>query len=657
MTQPFLTISRALADIPGLAELIGAPVVYRHRLTPASAMPDVSAVLAWGHKPSAQKAKACASRLGKPVLRLEDGFLRSVGLGKDEPPLSLVMDDLGIYYDATAPSRLERLVAEPLDDAEAVRARELIRLWRSARVSKYNHARERDYSTLSPYVLVIDQTAGDASIRLGMADAHSFRRMLEAALERYPEHQILLKVHPDVVAGYKQGHFSDLVKQGRDRVQLIAANVHGPALLERAEAVFCVTSQMGFEALLWGKPVHVFGMPFYAGWGLTNDALPAPSRRGLVSLEQLVCAALVKYPRYLDPETGERCEVERLLAWMALQRTQRERFSQQLFAARVPRWKKPVMRDFVQGSELTFVKTAREIPAQATRLVWGLAEADGPAMRLEDGFIRSVGLGADLVRPQSWVLDDVGMYYDATRPSRLERLLQEGEFSSDLLERAARLRKRLLAAGITKYNVGQRGWQRPAGVDNVILVPGQVESDASIRFGSPVIRNNLALLKMVREANPSAWIVYKPHPDVVAELRLRGEGESDAAQYADEVVTDQDMGHMLSQVDTVHTLTSLAGFEALIRGLPVTCYGQPFYAGWGLTQDLYPHPRRSRRVTLDELVAATLILYPTYLSQVTGKFTTVERVIEELQMLRRQQGDGPSLWQRLSRKLRLAWRF
>src|SRR5690554_1133954 len=657
MNKAFLTVSRALADIPGLEKLLGAPVVYRHRLMPHLAMPDVFAVLAWGRKPSAEKAQACANRLGKPVLRLEDGFLRSVGLGNEEPPCSVVLDDLGIYYDASAPSRLETLIVEQLSDAECSRAQALIRQWREARVSKYNQAREQDYSHLKPYVLVVDQTAGDASIRLGLANEQSFRQMLDTALAHYPDHQVLLKVHPDVVAGYKQGHFSDLVTEGRDRVRVIADNVHGPALLEHADAVFCVTSQMGFEALLWGKPVHVFGMPFYAGWGLTRDAQPAPSRRTSVSLEQLVYAALVKYPRYLHPETRECCEIEELLSWMALQRIQRERFPKELYAAGVPRWKKPVMQDFVQGSALHFVKASEEIPFDATRLVWGLASTAGRAMRLEDGFIRSVGLGADLVRPQSWVLDDVGMYYDATRPSRLELLLQQGGFSAELLERATRLRQQMLTAGITKYNVGSRGWQRPAQASEVILVPGQVESDASIRFGSPVIRTNLELLQKVREANPDAWVVYKPHPDVVAELRLQGKGESEAARYADEVVSDQDMGHMLSQVDAVHTLTSLAGFEALIRGLPVTCYGQPFYAGWGLTQDLYPHPRRTRQVTLDELVAATLILYPTYLSRVTRKFTTVERVIEELQALRQERGNGPSLWQRVSRKLRMAWRF
>ena len=109
------------------------------------------------------------------------------------------------------------------------------------------------------------------------------------------------------------------------------------------------------------------------------------------------------------------------------------------------------------------------------------------------------------------------------------------------------------------------------------------------------------------------------------------------------------MGTLLSGVDEVHVLTSLAGFEALLRGKKVTCYGQPFYAGWGLTDDRMPPARRTRRLTLDELVAGTLILYPTYVSRVTGKFTTPERALDELLEWRQQKPTGMPLWRKALR--------
>jgi len=264
-------------------------------------------------------------------------------------------------------------------------------------------------------------------------------------------------------------------------------------------------------------------------------------------------------------------------------------------------------------------------------------------------------LGAELVQPLSLVMDRVGIYYDATQPSELEEILQCADFDAALLTRAARLRERIVQAGLTKYNVGGDQWRRSTDAGRVILVPGQVECDASIRFGSPQIKTNLDLLKAVRAANPDAYVVYKPHPDVQAGLRLAGKGEGMASAYCDEIVFDVPMDQLLAQVDEVHVLTSLAGFEALLRGKPVATYGQPFYAGWGLTQDSYPIQRRTRRLSLDELVAGVLIVYPTYVSRVTGRFTTPERALEELLAWREEAATGMSLRRWVMRKALQAW--
>jgi capsular polysaccharide export protein len=111
------------------------------------------------------------------------------------------------------------------------------------------------------------------------------------------------------------------------------------------------------------------------------------------------------------------------------------------------------------------------------------------------------------------------------------------------------------------------------------------------------------------------------------------------------------MSQLLGQVDEVHTLTSLTGFEALLRGVSVTTYGLPFYAGWGLSIDQLHCERRSRRLTLDELVAATLILYPRYIDPRTGESVTPEQAVALLsQNLGRVQ--GPSLITRSARVFR-----
>jgi capsular polysaccharide export protein len=653
----YAVFNHGLRKLAGLEQFLDGPVARCMWRAPA----ELAATVGWGNKSSSRRAREVAAQRGVPFLRLEDGFLRSVGLGDQEGPLSVVIDDLGIYYDATRPSRLEQLILQPQPEAALARARSLMAAWRDGRVSKYNHARE-ELPAAEPfargrYVLVVDQTLGDASIRDGLANPASFAIMLEAALDQHPDSTVVLKVHPDVFAGRKRGHFDSLSAGMASRVMVLGTDVHPVPLLEYAQAVYVVTSQMGFEALLWKKPVYTFGMPFYAGWGNTRDALPAPARRCAVTLEALTCAALVQYPRYIDPETGLRCPVERVLQHLALQRRMRQRFPARLYAVGFSRWKKPIVRDFFQGSQLHFVDRPDEAPAGAAQVVWGKKDESavpgqaGPVIRLEDGFIRSVGLGAALVRPLSWVQDDTGIYYDAGAPSALENLLRQTVFDEALLARAQALQQSICRHGVTKYNVGEAYWSRPAQARRVLLVPGQVESDASIRFGAAEIRRNIDLLMAVRSRNPDAYLLYKPHPDVRARLRDAGADEAQAFRWCDEVLGDIAFDRLLAQVDEVHVLTSLAGFEALMRGKKVSCYGQPFYSGWGLTEDVIAHPRRGRKLTLAQLVAATLILYPTYISRASGKFTTAERALQELIAWREETGARVSPLQTLTARV------
>jgi capsular polysaccharide export protein len=246
---------------------------------------------------------------------------------------------------------------------------------------------------------------------------------------------------------------------------------------------------------------------------------------------------------------------------------------------------------------------------------------------MEDGFLRSVGLGSNHVGGASLVLDADGIYFDPRQPSALERLLQSGEFDAALLARAAQLRRQIVQAGLGKYHVGGREAAALGGAGKRrLLVPGQVENDASVRFGSPAVQTNLELLRQVRAAEPGAWIVYKPHPDTEAGTRPGGVADEAALKYADQIVRGVAASALFAQLDGVHTMTSLLGFEALLRGVPVTTWGQPFYAGWGLTQDRLPLARRTRRRSLDELTAAALILYPSYVHPDTRRRCEAEDV-------------------------------
>jgi capsular polysaccharide export protein len=333
--------------------------------------------------------------------------------------------------------------------------------------------------------------------------------------------------------------------------------------------------------------------------------------------------------------------------------------------------KKRFLREFLASpfpSQLKgSVSSVADLPDGCTALLWGAAHdsraasdvrdvhdaRDVQIVRFEDGFIRSIGLGADLVAPMSWVADSRGIYFDATRASDLEYFLQTQDCDAALLDRARRFRKQLIAGGVSKYNVGSAVWERPRTARPVVLVVGQVESDASIRLGAHTVRTNSELLAAVRTARPDAYVVYKPHPDVVAGLRAGALAEHAAMLNCDEVAASAGLPAMLPKVDELHTMTSLAGFEALLRGVPVCTHGAPFYAGWGLTHDFAhdfahkaahpnaqprprPHPafaRRTRKLTLDALVAHALLRYPLYLSPLTRQRVSPEQALSELQAL------------------------
>ena len=63
------------------------------------------------------------------------------------------------------------------------------------------------------------------------------------------------------------------------------------------------------------------------------------------------------------------------------------------------------LRQFVAPTQVRFVGKRARLPPGSTLLLWGSAAApahlpkDCRVIRVEDGFLRSVGLGAELVRP------------------------------------------------------------------------------------------------------------------------------------------------------------------------------------------------------------------------------------------------------------------
>ena len=653
----------------GVAILTNADPVRLWPILPAAC----DLVAGWGFKPSAARARRIAERRGLPYVAFEDGFLKSVTIGAEARRIGWIVDRGGIYYDARGASDLEaagrRRASAGDAAAAAIRARAEAGLaeLRRLRLSKYNHAPMLAPSALGlpagrDVVLVVDQTAGDASIPGALADATRFEAMLSTAVAENPGRAIAVKVHPETISGAKRGPLLEAAR--RHGAVVIDADVNPWSLIETAIRVYAVSSQFGFEAMLAGVPVTCFGAAFYAGWGLTDDRFEPLARRApIASRADFAAAAYLDYCRWLDPYTGAEIDFEAAIDRLAFLRD-RHHDNRRSVCVGISRWKRRTFTDFLSGVDgpprfAPNLDAARADLARAPgrMVVWGSrpvapTSADEPEpVRAEDGFLRSVGLGAAFVTPASLVFDRRGIYYDPSRPSDLEVLARETTFDPALIARAARLRQTIVTHGLSKYNESETTMVAPATGRPRILVPGQVEDDASVRLGSPVVRSNLELLRRVRARWPDAEIVFKPHPDVVAGYRAGAVPLAEAMRHADRVIDDVSISALLACVDRVETMTSLTGFEALLRGLSVTTHGLPFYAGWGLTEDLLACPRRDRRLTLDELVAVALILYPCYVDPVTGQPCAVETVVERMIAAR---AAGGAVGPRLRRRLRHA---
>lgn len=652
-----IVTSRTIAVIPNISAFTGDETVF------ASPWPRTKAtvVAGWGAKPSGRRTMWLARWLDLAPLYLEDGFLRSFGTGDRFPPLSLVVDDTGIYYDSTRPSALENLLNSDADLLQGLteQVAQAMRMVLDHQLSKYNHApvlapdvlRESDRKR----ILVVDQTFGDLSLSLGGVGAECFAEMLAAARLENPDATVYIKTHPEVTSGRKSGHFGHV--RDDERTVVLRQAVNPLSLIEHMDRVYVATSTLGFEALLAGKPVTCFGLPWYAGWGVTDDRQACPRRTARRSIDELFAAGYFHYPRYLDPTTGQRGTIFNVIDWLVCQRHTEDHLHGKTGVGRMicigfRRWKQanlapmlglnPASAIFVRDAEAA----SRLNPGARDNLVWwGCQPPDGVAelaaecrartMRMEDGFVRSVGLGSDLIRPQSIVLDSKGIYFDPREPSDLEDILNYTEFTDEELERARQVRQFIVDHGITKYNLEPRAkadW--PTGGRPVILVPGQVEDDASIRFGCTDTRTNLALLKAARAAHPEAFIVYKPHPDVMSGNRAGKLGLDQAREWADQIETSLSVISCIEACDEVHTMTSLTGFDALLRGKHVVTYGQPFYAGWGLTEDRVKNGaamlRRKRRLTLDQLIAGALIRYPIYWDWTLKGYTSCEAVLHRI---------------------------
>lgn len=643
--QVAAVFSSGMLKVPHLNQLLGVGRIVARPDPDAAA--GIDFVVGWGTKPTARRARAYARRTGLPYVAIEDGFLRSAGSASAKlPPISAVLDDVGVYYEAARPSRVEHLIraAPDLDAVSIDEARDGLEAFLRHRLTKYNtvapdrparrHGRIR--------VLLVDQVFGDQSIAGGLASAASFRRMIDTALAAFPAGSIAVKVHPDVLAGRARGYID---RQAVAHGLTIIADMGNPHdLLDDVDTVWTVTSQLGLEAVFKGIPVRCFGVPFYAGWGVTEDtpddvvARTALIRRGArrTALD-IFAAAYLCYPNYADPVGGQpislAAAIDRLVRW----RDRAEANRKNVVCVGWPlEHRRTARAHFGDGGNKLSFKPAPAAVAEAARTNARLLVWDGAGGGRLAAAARKAGLEcAEIGRAPVSVLDPVEaggvlpaltaddrvLVCDRDPATAIEDLLSHHPFSGAERRRAAKLRQQLFAGSVAR--------PEQDGDRKVVAVFGE-RFDRARHGETKAFRNNMDFLGAVRADRPDALISYVEHPDLALRDAPGWLSPQRASHRADRF---DDFGTVLSgevRVDEIHTIAADTALMALLAGHKVVCWGTPFYAGWGLTEDRAPMPRRKRRLTVDELAAAVLFLLPRHVDARTGVPCDIEDVVARL---------------------------
>ena len=267
----------------------------------------------------ADEAESRMIKSNIPLCIVEDGFIRSIVAWnmnvhevKYKIGLSAVIDYKGLYINALVPSGLENILNSDwkISCDELTRSKKNIINILQNKITKYNHQPIYNFhigANNRKKVLVVDQVYGDRSIDLGLATDDTFKIMLSDAVKENPNADIIVKCHPD----RRKGHYEDL--KSHDNIYVLTEGINPICLLEKMDKIYVCTSQMGFEALMCGKEVHTYGMPFYAGWGLTIDKLKCERRNKKRSLEEVFYAAYIQYSRYISWKNQCETDIEHVI--------------------------------------------------------------------------------------------------------------------------------------------------------------------------------------------------------------------------------------------------------------------------------------------------------------------------------------------------------
>lgn len=579
-------------------------------------------ILYWKDDPNHKKAERLAEKNGSNLIRLDDGFICSVS-GSNQK--------LSICYDSSKThcnndNVIHALIPLPLTTNEYERASQAISFKNTHYISKHNEIPVLHINTMGYQhkrkVLIIDQVIGSESSESDGSNMRTFKSMIIDALADFPDAQIFIALHPNhqkipTFATQIETTWLDDI-DGNDRILFINTPINVIQLINQVDAAYTISSLTGFDAILLGKNVYVYGRPFYAGYGVTIDK--HCDKRGSCSIQQIFYAAYIRHSTYINPITGTKCDLETVMEIVAANISINP---DSQVVIKTPRlWQRKFLKTFMRRHSIRSPQFSKRFYTAQ----WGYCDRNNFDYFIEEGILRSRGLNSPSAEPHSLVIDCNGPYYDHKSESTLEKLLNERTFSERELERAKQLQTVIINDANTKLSATPQKINNPK--KEYVVVIGQTETSKSINTSGCGF-NNVDAVKIAKQRYPDCHIIYRPHPDAI-QNRNTNQCELAASKLADEVSTGGSFDNLLTQAKCVVTVTSNSGLEALIRGVKVYCLGYPYYYGWGLTEDESKLPNRSRKLSIEELIAGVLILYPDYYDYVTDLFCRVEDIVEKL---------------------------
>ena len=225
----------------------------------------------------------------------------------------------------------------------------------------------------------------------------------------------------------------------------------------------------------------------------------------------------------------------------------------------------------------------------------------------------------------AFIVDRRGAYFDGRTASDWEDAVQAMKPGYGRAPAARALLERVRGRQITKYRASSdRAVTLPPGS---LLILGQRNGDQAINLTETIAKTNREFIAHLYDAEPVPGVTAhfdKPHP------RNDNASESDGirADHPDLVVIDPGVNvhRLFAQQPRVATITSGAGLEAALHGCEVYTFGISFYSNFGFTIDHFDCPRRTNRLTAEDIATFMWMGWTVYVDPRTRRPVPVERV-------------------------------